>query len=1552
MTSPSTLLIRQTVLFSFLLFSFFKAQSQCNPPSQLPTGDCATAPFTCLVDACYETLSNFGGPPYNGWCGNNTAIHNPQYFAFIPTQPNVQINIHVDGCDNGQGLQSAILGACPWTNSDVIVCNPGTNQGGTMILQANGLVVGQTYWLVIDGSGGALCQYTIDFVSGIETPGFDDELDPAQTMAVPGVVCQGYDDFTMVTGPQISLAHGYLWVLGWSGDTVTSTLPIHTIDIPNDAPAGTWDICVRAFSGCDQSEEVCFQVEIVEIDDVDKDPETFCQEQFPFSWHGVNIPGEGTYNATFDNDDGCPYDSIWNVEEYPIVPVGMVDTLHCFNENFDPFIYEGEEYDATGMYDLDYPGMGLNGCDSTAMLNLTVAGLDAFIDFVCQDGEYVFSVLVQEVIPTNATLQYQWYVDGVEYDNSSMISILANGIVVVDAVVEVNTPAGSCFYDLEDYVLNTNQHTPPAPETNPDTLLCAQGGIFFHVTDCDPILGYEYVWSGPPGVEVYQDGSCDVEMDFSFTQGGQVCVYAINECGEGESTCFVVDIIPTPEASFTYDTDVCADSTTIVVFTGDHSVNGVVNWDFGGATIVSGSGDGPYELFWSLPGDKIINLSVSEPGCDTAFASAVVTVTNTQAPTINCSSTISSVNFIWVDVPGVVNYEVFIAPGPAIVLPAGTTNYMVSGLTPGTIVNMTLTTVYSGACPPNVQTVMCTAENCPPPTIELGGPTEYCLNAPVNGTLTAVVNGSPSTGVWSGSGIIDPALGIFDSTVSGAGQHQLTHTVDVNGCPFSAPYIVNVYDSLIADFTADPLICISDVANVTYTGNAAGTANFAWDFGTATIVAGSGIGPYQLSFATPGSKPIRLQVSENGCSSDVITNNTQVEPTLTAPAVNCAAQTNNVEFCWPDDPTITYTVTTLSGQIGVQTGTCILFNGLVPGNIVQIEILSQRAGPCPERRDTFDCEARLCPTPTIAITPVTDICLYAGTQSIDLEVTITNGNGGVGSWSGPGITNANTGNFDPNVAGAGSHLVSYNYEEDQCDFVESITINVYDPPVAFISNSSLVLTCSGGNILTLDGTGSTGNGITYEWSTGDGAINPPTDQDVAVAAAPGTYKLKVTTADGCVDSTSVVVVQDANAPIADAGPDRVITCNELSFLQGGGSSVGPNITYLWTTPDGNIVGADDQITATVDKTGVYTIVVNDAGNGCQSADQAIVTIDTSVTTITLTPGDTIDCNTPISGVSAVLGDPTGYTLAWTTSDGVIEGDTTGADIDVSQGGSYTLTIRNTTNGCEKSASADVEESDEIIDEINVSLMNITCFGDDDGTLVVNGITGGKPPYTYQWSVSPQGGTDLSMLSPGTYGLTVSDANGCSIARSFTITEPDKLTVDVGLDQTVAIDDSVKINLTTNANSNAIQDINWTGYDGLDCPGCPVLEFIASSSATFAAILTDTAGCTASDSMRLTVIVPRIIFIPTVFSPNGDDINDKFTISGRRNLINIAYMRIYDRWGNQVFENTDLDPGVEEDGWDGKFSGDPAAPGVYVYVAQLMYEDGSDEVIKGGITLIR
>lgn len=1556
MFSPNHRVIRRICLL-FCFFGFLtQLQSQCDPPDQIPTVLCVNAPVTCLQDACYST-SNIQANGWNLFCGNNTAIHNPQYFEVVVTDVCITISILVEDCNSGNALQAALVSNCDWQPCpggnvpcpDVLDCDPGTGEGGTMTMNACGLTPGQSLWLLIDGSNGSQCQYTITFAQGILEPQIDEEITSGS--ASPYSVCQGFDDLFMQVDPQITNAHGYSWTLGWNNMEVTSTLPNITIDVDNNAPPGIHDVSVFAYSGCDSTEVFTFQVEIYEIDDVDKDPETFCPEEFPFSWHSITIPGEGTYQQTFDTPEGCPYDSIWTVEVHPDVPVGQLDVVYCLNSNFDPYFYEGEYYPVSGTYELLYPGMGLNGCDSSAMLDLTLIGIDAFIEHTCDNGEFVVTALIQELIPGNADVTYQWYVDGqLTFDNNPLL-LLCDGIITIECVVTVSTAEGSCEFMLETYILNCTDDKPDPPVTNGDTLLCAEDGIFFSVVE-DP-FGEQlfYTWSGPPDVDIWDDGSGLVEMDFSFSLGGEVCVYATGECGDGPPTCFDVEIIPSPFADFDYELDVCIGTSTTITFTGSAGNNAEYVWEFDSPSSVTGSGEGPYNVTWNIVGDKVINLLVIEPGCDTAYATGIITISNLLAPSLNCSSTLSSVTFNWGDVNGASGYSVAIDGNPPV--STAVSEYTVSGLSPGAVVTMILTIESDGPCPDIILYDTCTAVDCPAPTIDLSGPDSLCLNAPSIVNLTAQVNGAPGTGVWTGPGIVNGTTGAFDPVVAGDGQHILTYTVDFNGCPFNETFLMTVFDSITADFVVDPLICIIDVANVTYTGNASSVGpTFAFDFGTATVVSGSGAGPYQLRYATPGNKTIRLQIFENGCSSDIITQNLTVVPTLTAPVVNCVPTTSDVTFTWPNTNPAGYTVNVLSGHAMTQVGaTQVNFPGLVPGNQVIIQIVSLNAGPCPIRLDTFSCTARDCPLVGIDLTPVADICLYPGTSPITLEVTVTGGNG-VGDWAGPGITDVVNGVFDPVLAGEGSHVITYHYLDDGCDYNETITIDVYEPPIAFISNTSFVLTCAGGNVLLLDGSGSSGGTLTYEWSTDDGFINDPPDQDKVEVGAAGTYQLKVIDITGCVDSTSVVVTEDANTPDVNAGPDKIITCDSTIFTLGGASEQGPSITYQWTTVNGNIIGASDGITISADRVGVYTLTVRDMDNGCQAVDAAQITIDTALASITLTAGDTIDCNTPVSGVTSSLSAPVaGYSLLWSTTDGTISGDSTVLNINVTQGGTYTLTITNRTNGCTKSASSVVAESDEIIDDVDVESTNVVCFGENNGTLTINEVIGGIPPYIYQWSISPSGGNPLTDLSPGQYTLTVTDQNGCSFIQVFTITEPPKVTADVGPNSTVAGGDSVTINLITNVDPAAIGTIDWSGYDGLNCPGCPSLQFIASSSGTIIAVVTDTAGCSAIDSMRLTVIVPRIIYIPTVFSPNGDDINDKFFISGRPNLIGVGYMRIYDRWGNLVFDRSNLTPGNALDGWDGTYKEQPMLPGVYVYVAELIYED-IEEVITGDITIIR
>ncbi|MBP7238898.1 MAG: T9SS type A sorting domain-containing protein [Saprospiraceae bacterium] len=389
----------------FLILSSGYLKGQCGAPDQLPSLECQDAPLICLQDWCYESSSIqlFGWP---GFCGNNTAVHNPQYYAFFAETEIIEFEIHVDYCTGGTSLQAAILGNCPWGVEDVFDCDPGTPPGGTMFLSATDLLVGQIYWLLIDGSAGATCGYTITSVSGVFMPELFGEI--TQINASEDSVFQGNQTLNLEAAPAVSSAHGYYWVADWNSDTITSTLPSTTIYVPCDVLPGTYSICVRAFSGCDTSDtEVCTQIEVLEQTDVIKPAATFCSEAFPFTWITMPVSGPGTYTQTFYTEYNCPYDSIWQIDAYPEVEIGQIDTNVCGYEFNN---YDGQIFYDSGTYILEFPGQSMNGCDSTAELHLTFHyPLEFFVEAVCEDSQLLLRPIVTLHYLPNDTKRYAWY---------------------------------------------------------------------------------------------------------------------------------------------------------------------------------------------------------------------------------------------------------------------------------------------------------------------------------------------------------------------------------------------------------------------------------------------------------------------------------------------------------------------------------------------------------------------------------------------------------------------------------------------------------------------------------------------------------------------------------------------------------------------------------------------------------------------------------------------------------------------------------------------------------------------------------------------------------------------------------------------------------------------------------------------------------------------------------------------------------------------------------------------------------------------------------------
>jgi len=138
---------------------------------------------------------------------------------------------------------------------------------------------------------------------------------------------------------------------------------------------------------------------------------------------------------------------------------------------------------------------------------------------------------------------------------------------------------------------------------------------------------------------------------------------------------------------------------------------------------------------------------------------------------------------------------------------------------------------------------------------------------------------------------------------------------------------------------------------------------------------------------------------------------------------------------------------------------------------------------------------------------------------------------------------------------------------------------------------------------------------------------------------------------------------------------------------------------------------------------------------------------------------------------------------------------------------------------------------------------------------------------------------------------------------------------------------------------------------LSCSDCASPQIRANREQLLTVVVTDPNGCTDTASILIRVRTEVKVFVPTVFSPNGDGVNDyffpKFTIQD----VSVERMAVYDRWGEQVFARENFTASSEKDGWDGSARGKPLNPGVYVYLIQ--YREGQDiKILQGDLTLIR
>lgn len=147
-------------------------------------------------------------------------------------------------------------------------------------------------------------------------------------------------------------------------------------------------------------------------------------------------------------------------------------------------------------------------------------------------------------------------------------------------------------------------------------------------------------------------------------------------------------------------------------------------------------------------------------------------------------------------------------------------------------------------------------------------------------------------------------------------------------------------------------------------------------------------------------------------------------------------------------------------------------------------------------------------------------------------------------------------------------------------------------------------------------------------------------------------------------------------------------------------------------------------------------------------------------------------------------------------------------------------------------------------------------------------------------------------------------------------------------------------------------IQWFPTQGLSCTDCLNPVITVNADTEYSVTLLDENGCEIVIRILMKVFLDDQVFVPNVFSPNGDNINDVFKLMGENKLINIRSFVIYDRWGNLIYSEpkTTL---ANHKGWDGSaLNGDKMNPGVYIFSIEIENQGNQFRKIFGDITLMR
>ncbi len=234
----------------------------------------------------------------------------------------------------------------------------------------------------------------------------------------------------------------------------------------------------------------------------------------------------------------------------------------------------------------------------------------------------------------------------------------------------------------------------------------------------------------------------------------------------------------------------------------------------------------------------------------------------------------------------------------------------------------------------------------------------------------------------------------------------------------------------------------------------------------------------------------------------------------------------------------------------------------------------------------------------------------------------------------------------------------------------------------------------------------------------------------------------------------------------------------------------------------------------------------------------------------------------------------------------------------------------------------------------------------------------QPPDTailWNWSfgdgkTSAERNNTISYDNPGNYTVTLTAANnfGCKDMATHALTVA-PLPVITTQNAVIPVGGEIVMPVSY---SSGISHYTWTPPDGLSCTNCPAPLAKPKLTTTYHIQVTDSNTCSNTADITVEVVCKtENYFVPNTFSPNGDGMNDVFYPRGR-GLASVQSMKIYNRWGQLVFDRRNFSANDPAKGWNGKMGSQELPPDVYVYMVEFICENSQIVPMKGNVTLIR